>query len=240
MTIARTCITRREQVYTLYGGAIRLTKLHGTRDLPAPSTAVKAGMTSTSTLEYSRDNSHPPPTGRTGALILKNNIKTAGMTDRTVNPHRILGDTLKNVPEHVENHLHLLHIPSSLLSPWKVFDFGPSDTRILVLTTDSKHDFFCKSIRWWGDGNLKAAPKLWTQLYTIHGQKSGYTVPGVYALLPNKRKEMYVHLFTKMKSWRQPVLKDGRPFCQTMNKELSGRWLMCSWDWRKIMFLSPL
>ena len=104
-----------------------------------PSTAVKTVMTSTSTLEYSRDNSHPPPTGRTGALILKNKIKAAGMTDRTVKPHRILGDTLKNVPEHVKNHLHLLHIPRSLLSPWKVFNSGPSDTGILVLTTDSNH-----------------------------------------------------------------------------------------------------
>ena len=132
-----------------------------------PSTAVKTGMTSTSTLEYFRDNSHPHPTGRTGALILKNNIKTAEMTDRTVKPHQILGDTLKNVPEHVENHIHLLHIPRSLLSPWKVFDSR-------------------------GDGNFKAAPKLWTELYTIHEQKSGYTVPCVYALLPNKRKETYV------------------------------------------------
>ena len=166
-----------------------------------PSTAVKTGMTSTSTLEYSRDNPHPPPTGRTGALILKNNIKTAGTTDRTAKPHRILGDTLNKVPEHVENHLHLLHIPRSLLSPWKVFDYGPSDTRILVLATDSNHDFLCKSIRWCGDRNFKAAPKLWTQLYTIHGQKSGYTVPCDYALLPNKRKETYVRLFTQMKSW---------------------------------------
>ena len=130
-----------------------------------PSTAVTTGMTSTSTLEYSRHHSHPPPTGRTGALVLKNNPRTAGKSDRTAKPHRILGDTLSNVPEHVDRSLHLLHIPRSLLSPWKVFDYGLSDTRILVLTSDSNLDF------------LKAAPKLWTQLYTIHGQKSGYTVP---------------------------------------------------------------
>ena len=158
-------------------------------------------MSSTSTLEYSRGNSHLPPTGRTKALILKNNIKTVGTTDRTAKPHRILGDILNNVPEHVENHLHLLHIPRSLLSPWKVFDSGPSDTRILVLTTASNHDLLCKSIRWCGDGNLKAAPKLWTQLHNIHEQKIGYTVPCVYALLPNKRKETYVRLFTQIESW---------------------------------------
>ena len=56
-------------------------------------------------------------------------------------------------------------------------------------------------MRWCGDGTFKAAPKLFTQLYTIHGQKSGYTVPCVYALLPNKRKETYVRLFRQIKSW---------------------------------------
>ena len=44
-------------------------------------------------------------------------------------------------------------------------------------------------------------PKLWTQLYTLHGQKNGYTVPFVYALLLNKRKEKYIRLFRQVKSW---------------------------------------
>ena len=42
---------------------------------------------------------------------------------------------------------------------------------------------------------------MWTQLYTIHGQKNGFTVPCVFALLPNKRKETYIRLFTQIKSW---------------------------------------
>ena len=162
-----------------------------------PSTAVTTGMTSTSTLEYSRDHSHPPPTGRTEALILKNNLNTAGTTDRTAKPRRILGDTLNNVSEHVYNHLHLLHISRSLLSPWMVFVSGPSDTRILVLTTDSNHDFLCKSILWCGDGNFKVAPKLWSQIYTIHGQKSGYIYGSLSLMFMlcsqiNARKNMFV------------------------------------------------
>ena len=32
---------------------------------------------------------------------------------------------------------------------------------------------------WCGDGAFKAATKLWTQLYTIHGLKNGYAVPYV-------------------------------------------------------------
>ena len=97
--------------------------------------------------------------------------------------------------------LFLLHIPQTFIHPWKYFDSGPSDARILMLTTESNLDFLCKSVRWCGDGIFKAAPKLWTQLYTIHGQKNGYTVPCVFALLPNKRKETYLRCFRQIKSW---------------------------------------
>ena len=78
------------------------------------------------------------------------------------------------------------------------FDSGPSDSQILIFTTDSNLDFLCQSLWWCGDGTFKAAPKLWTQLYTLHGQKNGYTVPCVYALLPNKRKETYIR---QVKPW---------------------------------------
>ena len=97
--------------------------------------------------------------------------------------------------------LLLLQIPPTLLSAWKVFDSGPSSTRVIILTTEPNLDFLCQSMRWCGDGTFKAAPELFTQLYTIHGMKSGYTVPCVYALLPNKRKESYVQLFRQVKSW---------------------------------------
>ena len=43
--------------------------------------------------------------------------------------------------------------------------------------------------------------RTFQHLYTIHGQKSGFTVPCVFALLPNKRKESYLHLFRQLKSW---------------------------------------
>ena len=60
-------------------------------------------------------------------------------------------------------------IPAPLLEPWKFFDSGPGPDRVLILTTDANLDFLCESVRWCGDGIFKAAPKLWTQLYTIHG-----------------------------------------------------------------------
>ena len=94
-----------------------------------------------------------------------------------------------------------LYIPVDLLQSWKYFDSGSGMDRILMLTTDENLDFLCQSVRLCGDGTFKAAPKLWTQLYTIHGQKNGFTVPCVFALLPDKRKETYTRLFRKLKSW---------------------------------------
>ena len=75
-----------------------------------------------------------------------------------------------------------LTIPASLLEPWKFFDSGPGPDRVLILTTDDNLEFLCESVRWCIDGTFKAAPKLWTQLYTIHGQKNGYTVSCVFYL----------------------------------------------------------
>ena len=45
---------------------------------------------------------------------------------------------------------------------------------------------------------------MWTQLYTIHRQRTGirYIVTCVFALLPNKRKEMYLWFFGHIKSWK--------------------------------------
>ena len=56
----------------------------------------------------------------------------------------------------------------NLLAAWKYFDSGPGMNRILLLTNDENLDLLCQSERLCGDGTFKAAPKLWTQLYTVH------------------------------------------------------------------------
>ena len=170
-------------------------------------------MSSSSSLEYARPHSHRPPTGRIGAYKAKNNIKSAASRDTTSKPHRIVADSLNNVPEAVNNHLPEPPSLKRTIQRKRKIDTVTAnpdlalacDRSLLLLqipqTTDSNLDFLCQSLRWCGDGTFKAAPKLWTQLYTLHGQKNGYTVPCVYALLPNKRKETYIRLFRQVKSW---------------------------------------
>ena len=198
------------------------------------ATAVTTGTTSTSNLEYAKPHSHPPAPGRVGADKLKNKLKGASTRDSTAKPHRLVAESLADVPADVNNSLPensslkrmiqrkrkeealaanpglaqacdrslwLLYIPLIPLTLWTVFDSGPGDDRIIMLTTLLNLDFLCESVRLCGDGTFKAAPVLWYQLYTIHGQKNGYTVPCVFALLPNKTKETYVRLFQQLKSW---------------------------------------
>ena len=84
-------------------------------------------------------------------------------------------------------------------------------------------------MRWCGDGTFKAAPELFTQLYTIHGIKSGYTVPCVYALLPNKRKESYVQLFRQVKSWLDVAVRQWSflsDYCKRLDFQVKRLGLM--------------
>ena len=69
-----------------------------------------------------------------------------------------------------------------------------------MFTTDSNLALLRESMRFAGNGTFKVSPTLWYQIYTIHAMKNGYTVPCVYALLPNKRKETYTRLFTQLKA----------------------------------------
>lgn len=98
-----------------------------------------------------------------------------------------------------------LRIPESLYQPFKIFDSGPGDDRIIMFTTDANLALMRESMRLAGDGTFKVTPTLWYQIYTIHATKNGYTVPCVYALLPDKHKDTYNRLFTQLKAWLEPV-----------------------------------
>ena len=52
---------------------------------------------------------------------------------------------------------------------------------------------------WYADGTFKAAPPLFTQIYTIHAVKYNSTIPTVFALMPNKSQDTYVRLFNAIK-----------------------------------------
>ena len=80
---------------------------------------------------------------------------------------------------------------------------------------------------------FKAAPKLFTQLFTIHGQQSGYTVPCVYALLPYENdtfklhiKKVYalafLHLVASFKTLATTFLADDLPLLSYFDSLLAA------------------
>ena len=84
-------------------------------------------------------------------------------------------------------------------SPFLLFDSGPSNNRILLFSTQRNLELMDHCDHWYADGTFKAAPPLFTQIYTIHAVKYNSTIPTVFALMPNKSQDTYVRLFNAIK-----------------------------------------
>lgn len=68
-----------------------------------------------------------------------------------------------------------------------------SDKNIIIFSCKTNIDFLCKSETIYLDGTFDYCPKLFTQLFTLHGYFNNNYVPLVFALLPNKTKQTYTH-----------------------------------------------
>ena len=84
-------------------------------------------------------------------------------------------------------------------SPFLLFDSGPSNNRILLFSTQRNLELMDHCDHWYADGTFRAAPPLFTQIYTIHAVKYNSTIPTVFALMPNKSQDTYVRLFNAIK-----------------------------------------
>ena len=72
-------------------------------------------------------------------------------------------------------------------------DSGPAagQNRILIFGTQKGLQMLSDAKVWLADGTFKTAPRLFKQNYTVHGSLQGFTLPGVYACLPNKQQKTY-------------------------------------------------
>lgn len=64
-----------------------------------------------------------------------------------------------------------------------------------MFSTDRNMKFLANCQHWYVDGTFKSSPPLFTQLFTLHGQKDGNILPLVYGLLPDKDEDTYDHFF---------------------------------------------
>ena len=67
--------------------------------------------------------------------------------------------------------------------------------RIVVYASDVNLEVLCDSDGIFMDGNFKCAPKLFMQLYVIHGKLGEVTVPLIYAFLERKDRRIYDEFF---------------------------------------------
>lgn len=76
----------------------------------------------------------------------------------------------------------------------------PNSTKDLqIFTTNDNLKFLekCKTI--YVDGTFHVCPKLYSQLYSLHGLLNGWVIPLVFALLSDKTRESYAKLFGRIR-----------------------------------------
>lgn len=84
------------------------------------------------------------------------------------------------------------------------FDTGTQDPkRILIFYSLQNFDIFKKSRIWLADGTFKSVPHEFYQLYTIHIDFIGATLPIIYILMKDKAEETYLRAF-------QLILKNNK------------------------------
>lgn len=83
--------------------------------------------------------------------------------------------------------------------PFLLYDNASDGDRILIFTTQENLFFLTRNPHWYCDGTFKAAPALFSQVYTIHAIEGNVTVPTVFALLSNRTQIIYEKLFSALK-----------------------------------------
>lgn len=90
------------------------------------------------------------------------------------------------------------NLPDQLRNTVNGLPFLRHDVDFLLFAAEADLLFLSGCSVWFADGTFKVSPAGYTQLYTIHGTRSGINVPCVFALLPNKLEVTYTTLLTKL------------------------------------------
>lgn len=92
-------------------------------------------------------------------------------------------------------------VPEKFTSGFLLFDDGVgSDNRMIAFATEKARNVIEKTDTFFSDGTFWTCPKLFSQLYTIHGDISSSEtetniVPLIYILMPNREQHTYHRAF---------------------------------------------
>ena len=80
--------------------------------------------------------------------------------------------------------------------------FDSQDTeRIIIFSTSNNLKLLKEGDNWYADGTFKTVPKLFNQLYTIHGLKENTVIPLVYILMESRTQNIYEKVFETLKNF---------------------------------------
>jgi hypothetical protein len=120
---------------------------------------------------------------------------------RTIQRQREISNKAPGNPENLRELIIPLEFTLTLKNEeFLLFDSGPSDNRILIFSTKFNLNQLSQSEHWYADGTFKVVPKLFWQLYTIHGIKFNNVIPSVFILMTNKSEETYKRAFEALKN----------------------------------------
>ena len=106
-----------------------------------------------------------------------------------------------------------------------LYDSGDGPQRFLLFGTQMNIEMLNASQIWLCDGTFKTAPKLFAQVYCIHGLRGGpslledgHLLPSIFVLLPNKTEVLYTRIWEQIKI----LCPDAMPTNMIMDFEIAA------------------
>ena len=81
------------------------------------------------------------------------------------------------------------------------YDSGPDDAhRILIMSSPATLKTLSDSRYMSVDATFRVCPDAWYQLASVHAVSANWSIPCLFALLPDKKQSTYVKLFKQLKA----------------------------------------
>ncbi|XP_025198937.1 uncharacterized protein LOC112597199 [Melanaphis sacchari] len=109
------------------------------------------------------------------------------------NARRKMVPPLPKTMEELQNSISNLNLKTDLNEQFLLIN--DPNCHIIIFSCDTNLKVLCESEIIYMDGTFEYCPKLFTQLFSLHGLCNDHYIPLLFALLPDKKTSTYVNLF---------------------------------------------
>ncbi|XP_025192275.1 uncharacterized protein LOC112592439 [Melanaphis sacchari] len=121
------------------------------------------------------------------------------------NIHASRCSTVPTLPKTLDETHNILKNYNLMTNRGENFLFiNSAETNIIGFSCDSNLKVLREMKTVFIDGTFKSCPKLFYQLFTVHGVKNNHYVPLVFFLLPNKTSDTYTKAFRLIQNYLSP------------------------------------